>query len=202
MYVNLYVARFLIQPNNFSVIINFFVCYPITMNLLPTFLCRIMSLLCMMQSRRLNIKNSLHYRGRSQSVNNKRTMQNRRRMMSPLGKLPFLRFRSLWVCTEQKANVISKDSAQIIFFVENASIYAYHSHSYNCVSGFTHVVISSWPQQTLKILKTPSSVMQSHKSLKRVYNFCMISRIPVIHRFGNSCLPPQTGFWLLVCRNA
>lgn len=117
MYVNLYVARFLIQPNNFSVIINFFVCYPITMNLLPTFLCRIMSLLCMMQSRRLNIKNSLHYRGRSQSVNNKRTMQNRRRMMSPLGKLPFLRFRSLWVCTEQKANVISKDSTQIIIFL-------------------------------------------------------------------------------------
>lgn len=201
MYLNLYAARFPIQPNNFSVIINSFVRYPVTMNLLPTFLCRIMSLLCMMQSRRLNIKNSLHYRGRLQSVNNKRTMQNRRRMISPLGKLPFLRFRSLWVCTEQKANVISTDSALIIFFWWKCK-YTYHSHSYNCVSGFTHMVISSWPQQTLKILKTPSSVMQSHKSLKRVYNFCMISRIPVIHRFGNSCLPPQTGFWLLVCRNA
>jgi len=102
MYVNLYVAKFPIQLNNFSAIINFFVHYLITMNLLPTFLCRIMSLLCMMQSRRLNIKNSLHYRGRLQSVNNKRTMQNRRRMMSPLGKLPFLRFRSLWVVQNRK----------------------------------------------------------------------------------------------------
>ena len=117
MYVNLCVAKFPIQPNNFSAIINFCtLSYHYESS--STFLCRITSLLCMMQSRRLNIKNSLHYRGRLQSVNNKRTMQNRRRMISPLGKLPFLRFRNLWVCTEQKANVIATDFALIIILLK------------------------------------------------------------------------------------